>query len=78
MVTNTGATALTGWTVRWTFANGQTITQLWNGTYTQSGANVTVTNMSYNGTLAPGQSATVGFLGNVGGTNNPPSAVSCG
>jgi cellulase/cellobiase CelA1 len=78
VVTNTGATALTGWTVRWTFTNGQTITQLWNGTYTQSGANVTVTNMSYNGTLAPGQSATVGFLANVGATNNPPSVVSCG
>src|SRR3954453_17247478 len=43
-----------GWTVGWNFPAGQTITQLWNGTYTQSGSQVTVTNMSYNGNLGQG------------------------
>jgi len=77
-VTNTGTTALTGWTLRWAFPNGQTISSLWNGAYTQSGANVTVTNASYNGGLAPGQSAVVGFTGGATGTNNSPSSVTCG
>ena len=76
-VTNHGTTATNGWTVRWTFPNGQTISQLWNGSYTQSGANVTVTNASYNGTVAPGQSTTFGFIGTSTGTNTAPSTVIC-
>jgi endo-1,4-beta-xylanase len=42
-ITNTGGSAINNWTLSWTFANGQTISQLWNGSYTQSGATVTVT-----------------------------------
>ncbi|WIM98949.1 cellulose binding domain-containing protein [Actinoplanes oblitus] len=77
-VTNTGATATTGWTVTWAYTAGQTVTQSWGGTATQSGAAVTVTNASYNGALASGASTTVGFLGGTTGTTNPvPSPVSC-
>jgi N-acetylneuraminic acid mutarotase len=61
---NTGARALTGWTLTWTFANGQSITQLWDGNVKQSGANVTVTNMSYNGNIPAGTTYVgVGFNG---------------
>ena len=73
---NTGTSATTGWTVRWTFANGQTVTSLWNGTYTQSGAAVTVTNLSYNGSLAVGGTTNFGFNGAWSGTNTVP-AVTC-
>ena len=38
---------------------------------TQNGANVTVTNMYYNGAIAPGASTNFGFLVNWNGTNNP-------
>lgn len=77
-MTNTGATATTGWTVTWAYTAGQTVTQSWGGTATQSGAAVTVTNASYNGALASGASTTVGFLGGTTGTTNPvPSPVSC-
>jgi hypothetical protein len=76
-VTNTGSAARNGWTVRWTYANGQTITQLWNGSYTQAGAAVTVTNVSYNGSLAAGQSTSFGFTGSWNGANAVPTAVSC-
>jgi Glycosyl hydrolase family 12/Cellulose binding domain/Fibronectin type III domain len=55
-IDNTGTTALSNWTLTWTFANGQTITQLWNGNETQSGAVVKVTNMSYNGSIPAGGS----------------------
>src|SRR4051812_12950729 len=56
-VTNLGDLVNT-WRLTWTFASGQTITQLWNGTYTQSGSQVSVTNMSYNGTIATGGTTT--------------------
>jgi len=44
------------WTLRWTFPNGQTVGQLWNGTVSSSGANITVTDTGWNGTLASGAS----------------------
>ncbi|MFC7483162.1 cellulose binding domain-containing protein [Luedemannella flava] len=68
-----GSAAITGWTVTWTYANGQTITQLWNGTLTTSGSAVTVKNLSWNGSLAAGTSTTFGFLANWNGTNSVPT-----
>jgi len=75
-ITNTGTTAISGWNLTFTFANGQTITQLWNGTYTQSGGNVTITNVSYNGVISPGQSVTSppGFNGAWSSTNSAPTS----
>ncbi|MBC8990445.1 glycoside hydrolase N-terminal domain-containing protein [Micromonospora chalcea] len=72
-----GATAIRGWTVSWTFPNGQVINQIWSGTHTQSGANVTVRNVDYNGSLPAGGSTTFGFIGTAGGTNNPPTNLTC-
>ncbi|WP_265737650.1 glycoside hydrolase family 3 N-terminal domain-containing protein [Peterkaempfera bronchialis] len=72
-VKNTGTTALKGWTVRWTAA-GQTVTNLWNGTLTQSGGTVSVANTAYNGALAPGATTSFGFTAN--GSATPP-AVTC-
>ncbi|WP_214408443.1 endo-1,4-beta-xylanase [Sphaerisporangium fuscum] len=76
-VKNTGTAAMTGWTVTWTFPSGQTITQLWNGTVSQSGAAVSVKNASYNGALAPGASTSFGFTGAQSGTNATPTDVTC-
>jgi hypothetical protein len=53
-ITNTGTAAINGWTLRWTFANGQTISQLWSGSVTQSSGAVTVTNASYNAACSLG------------------------
>ncbi|WP_238014265.1 endo-1,4-beta-xylanase [Dactylosporangium sp. AC04546] len=58
----------TGWTVTWTFANGQQVSQLWNGTVSQSGATVTVRNATWNGT----GTVTFGFLASWNGTNTAP------
>jgi hypothetical protein len=58
-----GASGVNGWTVHWTLASGQTISQLWNGTLTVSGSSVTVKSLSWNAVLAPGASTTFGFLG---------------
>ncbi|WP_440099984.1 glycoside hydrolase family 6 protein [Streptosporangium sp. H16] len=76
-VRSSGTAAITGWTVSWSFPNGQSITQLWNGQHTQSGASVTVRNVSHNGNLPPSASASFGFTGNWSGSNGAPSSVSC-
>ncbi|GAA4730900.1 cellulose binding domain-containing protein [Phytohabitans rumicis] len=73
-VRNAGSTAVNGWTVQWSFANGQTVTQAWNAGYTQSGATVRATNASWNGTIAAGGSAGFGFIGTFTTTNAKPTA----
>ncbi|GIH14369.1 extracellular catalytic domain type 1 short-chain-length polyhydroxyalkanoate depolymerase [Rugosimonospora africana] len=71
-VTN-GSAPRSSWQVSWTFANGQTITQLWNASYTQSGSSVTARNVSYNGTLGANASTSFGFTGNWNGSNGTPT-----
>jgi endo-1,4-beta-xylanase len=72
-INNTGTTAISNWTLTWSFGNGQTISQVWNGNVVQSGANVTVTNMSYNGSIPAGGSYSgMGFNGT---WNNATNAV---
>ena len=73
-----GPTAITSWTLTWSFANGQTVAQLWNGIETQSGANVTVKNEPYNGSIAAGGTLSgIGFNGTWNGTTNAvPTAIS--
>jgi len=77
-IKNTGSTALTSWTLTWAFANGQTITQFWSGVESQSGANVTVKNESYNGSITAGGSLSgLGFNGTWNNsTNAVPTAIS--
>ena len=74
-VTNNASAPINGWTLRWTFANGQVITQLWNGSFTQSAGNVAVTNLDYNRVIAAnGGSAEFGFLASWNGTNAKPAS----
>jgi cellulase/cellobiase CelA1 len=75
IVTN-GSVARTGWTVAWTFANGQVIINLFNGHDTANGASHSVTNLPFNGSLAPGASVQFGFVATQSGTNSIPT-VTC-
>jgi uncharacterized repeat protein (TIGR02543 family) len=75
-VKNTGATAVNGWTLGWTFANGQTITQLWNGVVTQTGAQVSVKDAGYNSSIPANGSVSFGFNGTWSGTNSVPTSFS--
>ncbi|WP_347403597.1 carbohydrate-binding domain-containing protein [Solwaraspora sp. WMMD406] len=68
-----GSSAIRGWRVTWTFANGQTISQSWNATITAAGSTVTATNVSFNGSLGAGASATFGFIGTWNGSNTAPT-----
>ena len=73
-ITNSGATAINGWTLTWTYGGNQTISSLWNGTYTQPGTAVSVTNLVYNAALpANGGSVDFGFNVNYSGTNAKPA-----
>ncbi len=62
-VTNPGSAATSGWNVSFSWPGTQAITQIWSATATQSGAAVSVTNASYDGSLAAGGSTTFGLLG---------------
>jgi lysophospholipase L1-like esterase len=72
VVTNTGPSAITRWTTRFTLASGQTISQSWNTALTQTGSAVVASNVSYNGALARGATATFGFLSSWTGSNPIP------
>jgi endoglucanase len=73
----TAGSAVTGWTVNFTFAGNQTLTQGWSGNWSQSGKAVTVTNASWNGSLGTGASTSLGALFNYSGSNTPPATVTC-
>jgi hypothetical protein len=73
-LSNNGTTTVNGWTLQFTFPGDQKITQLWSGSYTQSGEQVTITNLSYNGTIAPGQTVSLGFNGTWTSNDTSPSS----
>jgi poly(3-hydroxybutyrate) depolymerase len=72
-VTNTGSTAINGWTVAFSLASGQTITNGWNATYSPTSGRVNATNVSYNAALAPGASVSFGFQATHTGNSGAPS-----
>jgi lysophospholipase L1-like esterase len=72
-----GTTAtMSAWTATFGFGDGQQISQAWNATVVQRTATVTAQNLTWNGTLPPGGSASFGFLASWTGTNTPPT-VTC-
>jgi rhamnogalacturonan endolyase len=73
-VQNTSSSAWTSWNLAFTFpASGQAITQGWNGTFSQSGQNVAVTNLSWNGAVAVNGSVNPGFNGTWTSSNPMPT-----
>ncbi|GAA4673154.1 non-reducing end alpha-L-arabinofuranosidase family hydrolase [Phytohabitans rumicis] len=72
-VTNLGD-PISSWNLVWSFGAGQSITQIWNATHTQSGAQVTARNVSYNGSIATNATVSFGFNGAWAGSNPVPTA----
>jgi cellulase/cellobiase CelA1 len=58
-----GNAPISGWTVGWTFTNGEQVAQLWNATYSTAGSTVTARNTTYNGGLAAHASTSFGYTG---------------
>ena len=72
-ITNLGS-PLTSWTLGYSYAGNQQLAQGWNGTWSQTGHNVTVTNASWNGSLATNGSVQIGANFSYSGTNTSPTA----
>jgi len=70
-VANTGGSATTSWTAKWTWPSGQAVSSGWSGVFTSSGATETVTNEPYNGAINPGSSTSFGFTA----TGTAPSSL---
>ncbi len=66
---------ITAWSLQWTFAAaGQAVTQGWNASFSQSGSQVTATNLSYNGSIPAQGSTSIGFNGSWVASNPVPTA----
>ena len=76
-VTNTSASTDTDWEVTWAYANGQTINSTNNVVLSQSGANVTASNESYNGTISAGGDTSFGGSGTWDNTTNAVPTLTC-
>ena len=72
-ITNLGS-PLTSWTLGYSYTGNQQLAQGWNGTWSQTGENVTVTNASWNGSLATGGTVQPGANFSYSGTNTSPTA----
>ncbi|RSN61862.1 cellulose 1,4-beta-cellobiosidase [Streptomyces sp. WAC 04229] len=72
-LTNRGTDAIDGWTLTYAYAGDQKLTNGWNGTWSQSGRNVTVRSASYNGRVAAGAAVTTGGQFTYSGTNAAPT-----
>jgi hypothetical protein len=78
VVVTAGSTGVEGWAVTWALPTGAQITSVWNARLGTSGSQVTAENMSYNGALRHGETATFGFQGTApGDTGQQVPAVSC-
>ncbi|WFF03168.1 cellulose binding domain-containing protein [Micromonospora sp. WMMD964] len=75
-VTNTGSSAINGWTLNYSLPSGQTVTNAWNATVSQSGSAVTARNVGHNGSIPPGGTASFGYQGTLNGSYSSPTSFS--
>jgi endoglucanase len=74
-VTNAGSAPISGWTLEWVFADGETDVRGWNATVQQQGSSASATNVDWNRTIAPDASASFGFqVVHDGSSIDPPAA----
>ncbi|MFG2450146.1 cellulase family glycosylhydrolase [Streptomyces sp. NPDC048512] len=70
-VTNTGTSATKSWQVTWDWPGNQTVSGMWNASYSQVGRTVTASNADHNGAVAAGASTSFGFGAAPGGAGTP-------
>ncbi|MER6790122.1 cellulose binding domain-containing protein, partial [Streptomyces sp. NPDC000658] len=75
-LTNRGTDAINGWTLTYAYAGNQKLSNGWNGSWAQSGQQITVNNASYNGTIAAGAAVSTGAQFSYSGTNAAPASFS--
>ncbi|WP_328345796.1 cellulose binding domain-containing protein [Micromonospora sp. NBC_00421] len=73
-ITNLGDT-VNGWTLRFAFpAVDQLLAQTWSATWSQSGQQVSATNLGWNATLGTNATVNIGFVGSWFGNNPVPAS----
>ena len=77
VVVTAGARPVTGWTVTLTFPAGHGVNQVWNATTSTSGQTVTARNVSWNGSLAAGGTASFGFIGSASSDGSGTPTATC-
>jgi len=70
-----GSSPVNGWTVSIPLPSGATVTSSWNSNRTGSTGTVQFANVSYNGSIAAGQSTEFGFQGTGTGTGMTPACA---
>lgn len=73
VITNNGTSAVSNWTLKFSFSGNQTINNFWSSSIVQNGQNVTVTPLSHNATIPAGGSVNFGFNAAYSGTNLDPA-----
>ncbi|WP_051967352.1 glycoside hydrolase family 48 protein [Kitasatospora mediocidica] len=72
-ISDTGSTPVNGWTLSYAYSGNQTLSNGWNGNWTQTGTTVTVTNPGYATTINPGSTYTTSANFSYSGTNTTPT-----
>jgi len=72
-ITDAGTAAVAGWTLAFRLPAGTSISSLWDGAYTDDGGQVTVTSDSWDATIQPGGSVSVGFVTSSAGQAGQPT-----
>jgi hypothetical protein len=62
-ISNTGTSAINGWTLAFNYPGDQQLRSWWNATVRQTGAAVTAQNLSWNATIPAGGNVSFGFQG---------------
>jgi hypothetical protein len=63
VISNTSSTAISSWSLGFTFPGDEVVASNFNGGFSQSGEAVTLTNASYNGSIPAGGSVDDGIQG---------------
>ncbi|MEU7723476.1 cellulose-binding domain-containing protein, partial [Streptomyces tibetensis] len=72
-ITNRGTDVIDGWTLTYSYAGNQKLSNGWNGTWSQSGQAVTVKDAGYNGRIAAGAAVSTGAQFSYSGSNAAPT-----
>jgi len=73
-ITNSGSSAINGWSLAFALPSGQSITSGWNASYSPTSGQVTARNLNYNATIPANGSITIGFQATHTGNTARPSS----
>jgi cellulase/cellobiase CelA1 len=62
-ISYSSSTSINGWKLTFRFPGDEAVSSAWNASFTQTGAEVSASNLNFDATIAPGASQSLGFLG---------------